>query len=112
MFNIGLALSSMTFLAISLAQSFLHLIPAQMLLGSSWSCLYVGSLVYLMRHNVEKSTSGGILGALMSLAMVFGALIGGGLSAIFGYRATMYTATGLTLVGFLLFRLSERKQQT
>ncbi len=108
--NFGLTLSFLTFLSISLAQSFLHLILAQVILGCSWSCLYVGSLVYLMKHNVEKSTSGGILGSLISLAMVFGALIGGGLSGLFGYRATMYAAAGLTLVGFILFKLSNRKK--
>ena len=107
--NIGLIFSITTFMLISLAQNFLHLIPAQIILGTSWSCMYVGSLIYLMRHNVEKSTSGGILGSLTSLAMVFGSLIGGTLSGLFGFRVTMYTAAGLTLVGFLLFQLSNRK---
>ncbi len=107
--NVGLVLSVVTFLSISLAQSFLHLIPAQIVLGASWSCLYVGSLVHLMKHNVEKSTSGGILGSLTSLSMVFGALVGGSLSGLFGYRATMYAAVGLTLLGFFLFKLSDRK---
>lgn len=107
--NIGLIFSSITFFTFTLAQSFLQLIPVQIMLGTSWSCLYVGSLVYLMKHNIEKSTSGGILGSLMSLAAVFGSLVGGTLSGLFGFRATMYTAAGLTLVGFLLFRLSNRK---
>jgi predicted MFS family arabinose efflux permease len=107
--KLGLAFSSITFVAISLAQSFLHLIPVQVMLGSSWSCLYVGSLVYLMKHNVEKSTSGGMLGSLISLAMVLGSLIGGGLSSLFGFRATMYVAAALTILGFLLFTLSNRK---
>ena len=88
--NAGLILSFMTFVAISLAESFIHLIPAQMLLGTSWSCLYVGSLVYLMSHNVENSTSSGILGSLISLSMVLGSLLGGALWGLFGYRATMY----------------------
>lgn len=107
--TIGLAFSSITFVTISLAQSFLQLIPAQIMLGSSWSCLYVGSLVYLMKHNVEKSTSGGILGSLISLSMVMGSLMGGGLSSLFGFRATMYVAAGLTLLGFFFFKLSNRK---
>lgn len=107
--NVGLAFSAVTFLAISLAQSFLHLIPVQILLGSSWSCLYVGSLLYLMKHNVEKSTSGGMLGSLISLATVFGSLVGGMLSGLFGFKATMYAAAGLTAVGFFLFKLAGRK---
>lgn len=107
--SIGLALSSITFFAISLAQSFLHLIPVQIMLAGSWSCLFVGSLIYLMKHNIEKSTAGGILGSLMSLAIVFGALVGGTLSELLGFRTTMYFAVGITLVGFFLFRLSNRK---
>ena len=107
--NIGLVLSSITFLAISLAQNFLHLIPIQIISAGSWACLYVGSLLYLMKHNIEKSTSSGILGSLTSLGVVFGSLIGGTLSELLGFRATMYAATGLTLVGFFLFRPSNRK---
>jgi predicted MFS family arabinose efflux permease len=81
-----------------------------MLLGISWSCLYVGSLVHLMSHNVEKSTSGGILGSLISLSMVLGSLLGGALWWMFGYRATMYVAACLTAVGFCVFRLSKGRK--
>jgi MFS family permease len=105
--NTGLILSFMTFIAISLAESVIQLIPAQILLGTSWSCLYVGSLVYLMNHNVEKSTSGGILGSLISLSMVLGSLLGGALWGLFGFRATMYTAACLTAAGFCVLRLSK-----
>jgi MFS family permease len=108
--NAGLILSFVTFVAISLAESFIHLIPVQILLGTSWSCLYVGSLVYLMSHNVEKSTSGGILNSLTSLSMVLGSLLGGALWGLFGYRATMYTAACLTAAGFCVFRFSKGRK--
>jgi MFS family permease len=102
--NAGLILSSITFFAFTLAQKFYQLLPMQVLLGCSWSCLYVGSLLYLMRRNVEKATCTGILGSVISLAAVSGALIGGTISELFGFRATMYTAAALAATGFFLFK--------
>lgn len=105
----GLILSSITFFAFTLAQTFYQLIPIQVLLACSWSCLYVGSLLYLMRRNVEKATSTGMLSSVISLAAVTGALIGGIISELFGFRATMYTAATLAATGFCLFRTGTRK---
>jgi len=102
--NTGLILSSITFFAFTLAQDFYQLLPMQVLLGCSWSCLYVGSLLYLTRRNVEKATCTGMLSSVISLAAVAGALIGGIISELFDFRATMYTATALAAIGFCLFR--------
>jgi len=102
--NTGLILSSVTFFAFTLAQNFYQLLPIQVLLGCSWSCLYVGSLLYLMRRNVEKATCTGMLDSVISLAAVAGALIGGLISELFGFKATMYAAAVLAAIGFCLFR--------
>ncbi|MFQ6067875.1 MAG: hypothetical protein ACE5K3_11475, partial [bacterium] len=74
------------------------------LLAGSWSCLYVGSLLHLTRRNVEKATCIGMLSSVISLAAVTGTLIGGVISELFGFRATMYTAAMLAATGFFLFR--------
>jgi MFS family permease len=105
----GLILSSITFFAFTLAQNFHQLLPMQVLLGCSWSCLYVGSLLYLMRRNVEKATCTGMLSSVIGLASVSGALIGGIISEFFGFRATMYIAAALAATGFCLFRVGTRK---
>lgn len=105
----GFLLSFITFLSFSVAQVFYHLLPMQVILGCSWSCAYVGSLLYLMKNNVEKATSTGILSSVISLAAVFGSLIGGVIAQLFGFTATMYTAALLTAVGFLLNRIGMRK---
>ncbi|KPV64114.1 MAG: Major Facilitator Superfamily protein [Candidatus Bathyarchaeota archaeon BA2] len=102
--NAGLILSSVTFFAFTLAQNFYQLIPIQVLLACSWSCLYVGALLYLMQHNIERATCTGLLSSVINLAVVFGALIGGAISQLFGFRATMYAAAALTAVGFCFFR--------
>jgi len=113
--SIGFLLSMMTFLAFTFAQSFYHLLPIQVLLASSWSCLYVGSLLYLMKNNVEKATSSGMLSCVINISQVFGAFLGGIVSQLFNFsqffhfRATMYVAAILTVVGFVFFRAGDRK---
>ena len=102
--NVGLILSSVTFFVFTLSQNFYQLIPIQVLLACSWSCLYVGSLLHLMKHNIERATCTGILSSVINLAVVFGALMGGAISQFLGFKATMYAATALTAIGFCFFR--------
>jgi len=106
----GLLLATATFFSFTLAQNFLHLLPMQVLLACSWASMYVGSLLYLMKNNVEKATSSGILSSVINISQVFGAFIGGAISQAFNnFRATMYLATGMTIVGFILFSMGREK---
>ncbi|MEM2600788.1 MAG: MFS transporter [Candidatus Hadarchaeales archaeon] len=98
----GLILSTVTFLAYSLATSYLHILPVQPVLAIAWSTLYVGSLLYLLRRNVEKATSTSLLGSTISVAGVIGPFLGGAVSEVFGLRAVMLTAFGLNLTATLL----------
>jgi len=109
--NAGLLLAVATFISFTLAQSFLHLLPIQVLLACSWSSMYVGSLTYLVKNNVEKATSTGILSSVINISQVFGALIGGVISQLFDFKATMYIAALLTTAGFVLFRIGRGKPQ-
>jgi len=105
----GQTLSFLTFLSFSVAQSYLQLFPLQVVLACSWSFTYMGSLLYLMRHNVEKATSSGILSSMLSLAIVGGSLLGGLVAQLFDYRATMYVAAAFSIAGLLIFRLGTEK---
>jgi len=108
--NIGLLLAIMTFLSFTFAQRFLHLLPMQVLLACSWSSMYVGSLLYLMKNNVERATSSGMLSSVINISQVLGSLLGGVISLLFNdFRATMYLAAILTIVGFGFFRAGDRK---
>ncbi|MEM2978568.1 MAG: MFS transporter [Candidatus Hadarchaeales archaeon] len=98
----GLVLSTVTFLAYSLATSYLHVLPVQPVLAVAWSTLYVGSLLHLLRRNVEKATSTSLLGSTISVAGVIGPFLGGAVSELFGLRAVMFTAFGLNLAATLL----------
>jgi len=109
--RIGLLLAIVTFFSFTLAQNFLHLLPAQVLLACSWAFMYVGSLLCLMKNNVEKATSSGILSSVINIAQVFGSLIGGVVAQLFSdFRATMYLAAIMTIVGFALFSANKRSQ--
>jgi MFS family permease len=110
--NLGLTFSLATFILLALTQHFTQLIPVQVLLAASWSCLYIGSLTYLMKHNIEKATSVGLLTSVLSLSQVFGSLIGGAVSYFFGYRGTMYVAVLLTVLAFLIYRVATGKSSS
>ena len=110
--KIGLLLAIVTFFSFTLAQNFLHLLPAQVLLACSWAFMYVGSLLCLMKNNVEKATSSGILSSVISIAQVFGSLLGGFVAQLFGdFRATMYLAALMTIAGFVLFSVNNKRHQ-
>jgi hypothetical protein len=55
--EIGAILSAAVFLAYFLSQSYFHMFLIQVVLGLSWSLLYMGSLLYLLDKNKEKATS-------------------------------------------------------
>ena len=99
----GLILSAFTFLSFTLAPNFYWLIPTQILLGFSWSCMYVGSLKFVMEKNIEKATSSGLLNSTMSLSAIIGPIMGGALSLYYGYKSTMYFAFVLTVIGLTVF---------
>jgi len=98
----GLVVSALAFIAIALAQNHWQMLPTQILLGFSWSFLYVGSLLFLTKKNIERATSVGILRSLIGLAGIFGPILGGLISQLYGLVWTMYFAAALTLIGFLL----------
>jgi MFS family permease len=103
--RLGLVFSSIVFLMYFFMSSYVQVIPVQLLLGVGWSSLYVGSLLHLLKKNVEKATSTGVLGSIISLAQVAGPLLGGIISQAFGLRAVMLVACGLTLSGLAVSRL-------
>jgi len=100
--RVGLGLSALVFFSYYFAISYVQLLPVQLILGLAWSALYVGSLLHLLEHNVERATSTGLLGSTISLAAVVGPLLGGVVSQIFGMRAVALLASGLALGGLAM----------
>jgi MFS family permease len=99
----GLILSAATFIIFAVCKNHWQILPFQVLLALSWSCLYLGTLKYLVERNPERTTAVGTFNSLMSLSGIIGPLIGGVIGN-FGYRPVMLSAAGLTLMSFLVFR--------
>ncbi len=105
----GFILSILTFISFTLARDFYQIIPAQFLLASSWSCIYVGSASYLLDRSAEKATSIGILESTINLSSIIGPLLGGIIWELYGYAAVMYFAAILSLIGLSIFMASRVK---
>jgi len=106
---LGFILSVLVFAAFGVATNFRQVIPIQVFLALSWSCLYLGSLKELMRLNPERSTAAGMFQSVSSLAAVGGALLEG-VTGAFGYRTVMFVAAGLALAGGLLYRFTPERR--
>ena len=104
LFIVGLFCSTLVFIIYGLATNYFQIIPAQVLLAVSWSCLYVGALLLLFKNNEEKATSAGILFSTGSFSQATGPFLGGFVAQLWGYQTLMYLASGLCLVGLVIGR--------
>jgi len=102
--TLGLGVSVLVFTGFALAQNFYQIIPVQVLLAVSWSCLYVGSLLMLTGKNIEKATSIGILNSIIYFSAIAGPVIGGIAAEFYGFKGVMFAGAGLSLIGYLVFK--------
>lgn len=100
--QLGLYGSVLTFVSFALCRNFRQLLPFQVLLAFSWSCLYVGSLKYLIEHNPERSTAIGAFNSTLSFSGIIGAALGGLLASL-GLPAVMLGAALMAVAGALVF---------
>jgi MFS family permease len=99
---VGLVTSVVVFASYGLATHYQQLIPFQVLLAISWSCLWVGSLSFLMGRSVERGTAAGLLYSMTYLSAGFGPLIGGLLADRWDFPVLMFAASGVTFLGLVL----------
>ena len=100
---VGLGSSALTFFTFTLAGSYWEIIPSQLLLAFAWACMYVGCLRYVMDRNAEKATVSGILSSTMSISGITGPVLGGIAATAFGFKGTIWIATAMSVVAFLIF---------
>jgi MFS family permease len=98
-FAFGQVISILVFLAYALATHYRQLIIVQVLLGLSWSCLYVGALSIVLGSGEEKGTASGIFQSTLNLCNALGPFIGGAIAQGWGYRGAMFFAVLIGLVG-------------
>ena len=108
---VGLVSSVIVFASYGFATHYLQLIPVEILLAVSWSCLWVGSLSFLMGRGVERGTAAGLLYSMTYLSAGFGPLIGGFVSDTWSFKALMFVASGVTFLGLILSRVLPANKQ-
>jgi len=100
---LGLGSSALTFYTFTLAGSFWEIMPSQLLLAFAWSCLYVGSLRYVMDRNEEKATVSGLLASTTSISGILGPVFGGFAATAFGFTGTIAIATFMSVIALGVF---------
>lgn len=104
LFPLGLLCSMVVFTYYGMATHYLQLIPIQLILALSWSCLLVGALTMLLEKNVERGTAVGLLYSTDHLAWGLGPFLGGAIAEVWGFETLMFVAAGLSLAGLLAYR--------
>ena len=107
--ELGAALSAAVFAAYFLSQSYLHAFPIQVMLGVSWSTLYIGSLLFLLDKNKEKATSSALLESTISIGAIVGPLAGGVIAEALGIRTVFVFAFAVTMGSFAMSRTLKKK---
>ncbi|MEM0496526.1 MAG: MFS transporter [Candidatus Nitrosocaldus sp.] len=102
--QIGVLLSSVVFLLYYSSSTYMHIIPAQILLGISWSMLYLGSLYILLNrsNDGEKASSTALLESSMSISIIIGSLVGGIVAEFAGLRSVMLLSSLLCFASFVI----------
>jgi MFS family permease len=103
-FRIGLLLGAVVFAIYGTLRVYQFFIPVQILLGITWSLLYIGVLVYLMRRNPERGSVSGLLFSTQNIAWSIGSFAAGGIAQVLGYSAVMFVGAGMSLVAALTSR--------
>ena len=106
----GLIISALTFLSYSLITNVWEMIPVQVMLATSWSFLFVGSLNYLTTKNREKATATGLLNSSIGIAAFLGPIIGGiFMSFVAQYRYLMVFSFVIAFLGAIIFKIGEKR---
>ncbi len=107
--QLGAALSAAVFIAYFASQSYIHIFPIQVVLGISWSFLYMGSLLFLLDRNREKATSSALLESTISIGAIAGPLAGGLIAEMSGLRGVLLFGFLITLGSFAMSRRLEKQ---
>ncbi len=107
--QLGAALSAAVFIAYFASQSYVHIFPIQVMLGVSWSFLYMGSLLFLLDRNKEKATSSALLESTISVGAIVGPLAGGIIAEVTGLRGVLLFGFLITLGSFVMSKRLEKQ---
>jgi MFS family permease len=108
--QLGTMLSALVFILYYFATSYLYMIAVQVILGVSWSLLYLGSLINLFNNsNGSKASAGSLLESIISIAVIVGSMLGGMVAELFGLRSVMLASFILNVCAFVITVVSRFK---
>jgi len=111
--TLGLLFSFLAFFAMSLVTDIWYIVPVQVLVAASWSCLYVGALRDVTERDVRKATTTGLLNSVIYLGNSIGPLVGGAVSELSGgYRGNTLIATSVVFSALLLYAGNQWKAKS
>ncbi len=102
LFTFGTAMSAITFFVFAAAADIYWIIAAQIMIAFAWSCFYLGASLHIT-ETVPASQRGKAFSLLSSsfvLSQIFGSLLGGLLSDLYGMR-NMIIIAGLVMLASL-----------
>ena len=100
-FKIGIGLTIVVFIGLSLISEWWMAIPFMTLVGGTWAFLFIGGTMHLMQNH-PRSTSTGIFSSTLSISSVVGPLIAGTVAFSFNYLSVMYFAIAITICAFVI----------
>jgi DHA1 family quinolone resistance protein-like MFS transporter len=101
---LGLSFSFLAFSSMYFATNIWHIVPIQLFVATSWSCLYVGALRNVTETDVRKATVTGLLNSVIQLGSSVGPLVGGTISELSGgYRGNALIAASVIFVSLLFY---------
>jgi MFS family permease len=107
---LGLTFSALAFFTMFLSSIPWHIIPVQILIAASWSCLYVGALRHVTEHDVRKATVTGLLTSVINIGNIIGPLFGGVISEFTGSsKENMIIAAILSATALPIYLRLNRK---
>lgn len=104
----GIFSSALTFFGYGISPHWRYILFFQVLLGFSWATLYLGSIKFLLKNNLEQATATGFLNSVIGLSGIMGPLIGG-MIALLGFRILLFSSavvSGLAYITKLKFEKS------
>lgn len=109
---LGVICSTITFFYYFIVSSYIFIIPIQVLLGFSWSVLYVGMIRFLVDRNEEKATALGFLESTIGVSAVAGSVLGGiALQFTQNYKSLPLIASILSSSSLFLYIFLDRKDR-
>ncbi|WMW21203.1 MFS transporter [Methanolobus mangrovi] len=104
----GFIMSGLAFFGYFMSPNYVFIIPGMVFVAFGWSFLFVGASQLLMERSDEKATATGILNSVIAASNIVGAILGGAMLQLYGFKETMVFAVLCSIAGVIIFKILDR----